>query len=366
MTDNMTELHPQHEAVRSEIAEAKLSDPEHHDLKQLPPPHIHWLKRIGLGLIGLVLLVVIVFAIGYLRFSWQKGILLQPAKILSYPVAIVGGTWLSYYDYQVDVPNVKQYIERNSPPDASVTRQMSVDVYTRKIILNKMIGEEIINKIAKAEGVSVSESDIQASYDSYVQQSGTSAAEIETYIKTLYNWSVAEFKQKLVKPQAIQEALAKAYFAEVKKQVEQLRNSIATDPKTFGDVAKKESNDPSASNGGLLEAMNTAALKTNYADSITAIETLKVGEISAVLETSRGYEIVYLEKRVAAAKKADGEMFTLRRLVKTPGFNTWLQDQVNAEIKKNRVILFEPRFRWMADCGILTKTEPDCTTTSAN
>ncbi|MFA6587575.1 MAG: peptidylprolyl isomerase [Patescibacteria group bacterium] len=362
----MTEIHPDHEAVRAEIAEAKLPDPEHHDLKKLPPPHIHWLRRIAIWLGGLVVLLILVFAVGYLRFSWQNKILLWPAKVLPYPVSIVGGEWLSYYDYQADVPNITQYVERNSPPDAEVTRNMSLDVYSRKIILNKMIGEEIINKIGLAKKLTVTQADIDKTYQNYVTQAGSTEAEISDTIKTLYNWSVDEFKQKLISSQVIQEKLAESYFAEVKNQVEQLRTEILKDPKTFGEVAKTQSDDTSAAKGGLIEPMNTAALKTAYSDSAAQIESLKVGEISNVLETSRGYEIVYLEKKEAAKKTADGNMFTLRVISKMPDYNTWIQDLVNAEIKKSRIIVFEPRFRWEADCGILTKAEPSCKTTASN
>ncbi|RJO59494.1 hypothetical protein C4546_01965 [Candidatus Parcubacteria bacterium] len=362
----MNEIHPDNQAVRSEIAQTQTPNPEPHNLKQLPPPHIHWLRRILWGLLAVILAVILVFAVGYMRFSWQTGALLWPAKVLPYPVAMIGSHWLSYLDYQNDVPNIIQYLERNETPDASAKRGMPLDVYARKIILNKMVGEDIINRLAKVKNIVINQSDIDNTYKDYIAQAGGNQSEIENYIRTLYNWSVAQFKQKLIRPQVVQNKIAEAYFAEIKKQTEDLRGAVAREPNKFSETAKTQSSDASAAKGGLLEVMNTASLKTAYGEVASAIETLKVGDVSQVLETSRGYEIVYLEKREAAAKQSDGEMFTLRRILKTPNFSVWLQDQVNAEIKKNRVILFEPRFRWEADCGILTKTEPSCTAAAQN
>lgn len=355
----MSDLHPDHEAVRAAITQSPpLPDPEHHNLKQLPPPHIHWLRRILLwGLVGVVV-VVLVFVVGFLRFSWQKPSLLWASRALHLPVAVVGGEWLAYADYQQDVPNITSYLQRNEPPDAASQRTLSTDVYTRKIILNKVIGEAILDTIAREQGVTITDADIQQTYDGYVQQSGN-AGDVEQYIQTLYGWSVAQFKQKLIRPQVIQEKLAEKYFGDVKGQVSKIRDSVTA--ATFADVASKESDDAAtAVKGGAVE-LNTAALSEAYtADAVKLITALNEKQVSAVLETSRGYEIVLLEKKVAAAKKADGTVYTLRRIAKRPDFNAWLSDLVTAKAEKLRVMLFEPRFRWESKCGVLAKTEPSC------
>jgi hypothetical protein len=361
----MSDLHPDHEAVRAAISQTPpLADLEHHDLKQLPPPHIHWLRRIALYIGGALIATVLTFAIGFLRFSWQRPSLLWAASILRLPVAIVGDQWLSYVDYQKDVPNITSYLERNEPPDAASKRTLSTDVYTRKIILNKVIGESLLSIIAKEQKVTFTEADIQKTYDGYVQQSGN-AADVEQYIKTLYGWSVDQFKQKLIKPQVIQQNLADKYFADVKGQVSAIRDRVTA--ATFSDSASKESQDaPTAVKGGALE-LNTKTIADAYtAEAVKTITALGDKQISPVLETSRGYEIVLLEKKAAATTKANGTVYTLRRIVKTPDFNTWLSDLVTAKAKALRVFLFEPRFRWEAACGVLAKAEPSCETASTN
>lgn len=355
----MSDLHPDHETVRAAITQAPpLADPEHHNLKQLPPPHIHWLRRIALGMLGAVVVVALVFAVGFLRFSWQKPSLLWAAGMMRLPVALVGSQGLSYVDYQQDVPNITSYLERNEPPDAASKRTLSTDVYTRKIILNKIIGEAILSSIAKEQAVTVAAADVQKTYDGYVQQSGN-AADVEQYIKTLYGWNVEQFKLKLIQPQVIQEKLAEKYFADVKGQVSKIRDTVTAS--TFADVASKESQDtPTAVKGGAVE-LNTTAISEQYtAEAVKTIIALGDKQISPVLETSRGYEIVILEKKAAASKKADGTVYTLRRIVKAPDFNAWLSDLVTTKAEKLRVMLFEPRFRWEAKCGVLAKAEPSC------
>lgn len=359
----MTDLHPDHEAVRAAITQMPpLADPEHHNLKQLPPPHIHWLRRIALWVLGGLVAIVLVFAVGFLRFSWQRPMVLWVARALNLPVAVVGNQWLSYVDYQQDVPNITSYLQRNEPPDAASQRTLSTDVYTRKIILNKIIGESLLSIIANEQKVTVANADIQKTYDGYVQQSGN-AAEVEQYIKTLYGWTVDQFKLKLIKPQVIQEKLAEKYFVDVKKQVADIRDRVTA--ATFADTASKESQDaPTVVKAGAIE-LNTKTIADAYtAEAMKTIIALGDKQISPVLETSRGYEIVILEKKAAASKKADGTVYSLRRIVKTPDFNTWLSNLVTAKAEKLRVMLFEPRFRWEAACGVLAKSEPSCKSTT--
>lgn len=357
----MSDIHPDHEAVHNEIAKpvGELPNPAHPELKQLPPPHIHWLKRIGLWFGVGVVAIVLIFAVGYMRFSWQSDALLWLAKYVPFPVALVGGDWLSYHEYQTDVPNISSFLERNAAPDAADTLGLSQDVYTRRIILNKMVGESVLNEIAEEKNITVTQKDIDETYESYVQQSGN-ATDVEKYIQQLYGWDVAQFKVKLIQPQVVQDKIAAAFYAEAKVEAQGIREAVAKETKTFGDVAKEKSDDASATKSGLLDALNTKQLEEAYGDAVTALKALKAGQVSEVLETTRGYEIVLVEKTEAAAKKADGTMYTLRRIVKAPNFNTWLQDAVNTKVKESRVLLFEPRFRWEADCGVQAKTEPAC------
>lgn len=363
----MPDIHPDQQAVRTELAqpEHELPNPAHAELKQLPPPHIHWLKRIGLWFAVGVVALILVFAVGFMRFSWQNSAVLWVAKYIPFPVATIGGDWLSYYEYQKDVPNIASFLERNAEPDAAAQLNLTHGVYTRRIILNKMVGESVLDSIAAERKVTVTQADIDETYNGYVQQSGN-AADVEKYIQQLYGWTVAEFKQKLIRPQVVQDKIAAQFFQEAKDATTAIREQVAKDVKTFGDVAKEKSEDASATKGGLLDVMTTKQLEDAYGEAATAVKALKVGEVSAVLETSRGYEIVYLEKSEAAAKKADGTNYTLRRILKVPDFNTWLQDTVNAKVKAKRVFVFEPRFRWEAECGVQAKTEPACEATSTN
>ena len=84
------------------------------------------------------------------------------------------------------------------------------------------------------------------------------------------------------KEQAFQRALA-------------IRDSIVNHDKEFEEMARKYSEDGSASRGGLLPMMAINDLVANYSAAATALEP---GQISQVVETEFGYHIIRLNRRM--------------------------------------------------------------------
>ncbi|MEO1023718.1 MAG: peptidylprolyl isomerase [Bacteroidota bacterium] len=96
--------------------------------------------------------------------------------------------------------------------------------------------------------------------------------------------------QIVVVPQARNDAKEAAYdFAN------QLRDSIVTHNKTIEELAKRHSQGPSGPRGGLLPLMSLNDLVSEYSAAASA---LKPGDISKVVETSFGFHVIQLVKRI--------------------------------------------------------------------
>jgi len=96
--------------------------------------------------------------------------------------------------------------------------------------------------------------------------------------------------QIAVIPEPLEDAKRKAF-----ELASNLRDSIVVHGKNFEDLARKYSDGPSASNGGLLPMMPINDLVSPYSAAATALEP---GEISQVVETSFGFHVIRLNKRV--------------------------------------------------------------------
>jgi peptidyl-prolyl cis-trans isomerase SurA len=91
-------------------------------------------------------------------------------------------------------------------------------------------------------------------------------------------------------PPATKDAREKAY-----KLAEQLRDSVVNHGKTIEEMAKKYSDGPSAPNGGKIPLISIDDLVPEYSAAATSLQP---GEISQVVETSFGFHVIRLNKRV--------------------------------------------------------------------
>lgn len=74
-----------------------------------------------------------------------------------------------------------------------------------------------------------------------------------------------------------------------------LRDSVTTGGKNFEEMARKYSDGPTGSRGGLLPLMPLDELVANYSAAASALEP---GEISEVVETQFGFHVIRLNRRV--------------------------------------------------------------------
>lgn len=91
-------------------------------------------------------------------------------------------------------------------------------------------------------------------------------------------------------PPALDDARDAAY-----QQALALRDSVTTGGKNFEEMARKYSDGPTGSRGGLLPLMPLDDLVANYSAAASALEP---GEISEVVETQFGFHVIRLNRRV--------------------------------------------------------------------
>lgn len=85
--------------------------------------------------------------------------------------------------------------------------------------------------------------------------------------------------------------------AELRKQIEAIKREVEKDPQSFGEIAKKKSEDSSAGGGGDLGFFAAPTMVPEF--SAAAFNLKKIGDISPVVETKYGFHIIQLtgEKR---------------------------------------------------------------------
>jgi peptidyl-prolyl cis-trans isomerase SurA len=98
-----------------------------------------------------------------------------------------------------------------------------------------------------------------------------------------------ELSQIVVTPPELEDARDEAL-----RKAEAIRDSVINHGKNFEEMARKYSNGPSASRGGLLPMMPLGDLVANYSAAASALQP---GEISQVVRTDFGYHVIRLNDR---------------------------------------------------------------------
>lgn len=98
-----------------------------------------------------------------------------------------------------------------------------------------------------------------------------------------------ELSQIVVTPPELEDARDEAL-----RMAEALRDSVVEHGKDFEEMARKYSDGPSASRGGLLPMMPLGDLVANYSAAASALDP---GEISQVVRTDFGYHVIRLNER---------------------------------------------------------------------
>lgn len=96
--------------------------------------------------------------------------------------------------------------------------------------------------------------------------------------------------QIVIEPPTLEDARQEALSL-----AKQLRDSVLNHGKTIEELAKRHSDGPSASDGGKLPLISLDELVPEYSAAAAALEP---GEISEVVETSFGFHVIRLNKRV--------------------------------------------------------------------
>ncbi len=96
--------------------------------------------------------------------------------------------------------------------------------------------------------------------------------------------------QIVIEPPTLEDARQEALSL-----AKQLRDSVLNHGKSIEDLARRHSDGPSASEGGKLPLISLDELVSEYSAAAAALEP---GEISEVVETSFGFHVIRLNKRV--------------------------------------------------------------------
>jgi hypothetical protein len=291
------------------------------------------IKTIAIACIAMFLTYIITIAVLFYIVGVHNSVIDKTVRILRFPVAVIGfGNVVTANELGDNLVSVRKFYEGQDFSDIG----FRVDFKTadgqkrlkikEKELLNKLIENKIIQKLAADRNIVITKTMVSQSVDREIAQFDN-GDNVSQKLFDLYGWDMNDFKEKLVKSDMYREELEKNMrasdidFTKAKDKITQAQNELKTGA-NFIDVAKKYSEGDSALVGGDLGWFTADQMMPEIS---VAVFIMKAGDQSDVIESSIGFHIIQINDK----RTEDGvdKVKISQIIVRKKDFADWLLEQ---------------------------------------
>ena len=227
------------------------------------------------------------------KFQSTSTFMYRVTKAIPFPVARVGGTFVSYEDYLFEIRHYIHYFESQQEVDFNSEQGKAQLADQRKKSLEKVVNQAYIKRIAKDKNITVSSQEIDAQIDVLRNQNrlGGDNKVFEDVLKDYWGWTVADFRRS-IEQEILSQKVLRALDTGAKSRADAALAELKSG-KSFADVAKTYSDDGATKDkGGELGFLVSKTDRNIPPQTIAALFKLKTGEYSGVTDIGWGLEIV--------------------------------------------------------------------------
>jgi len=305
---------------------------------------INWTKLIGV-IVAVALIAVIAFLVimglGIYKKRWDKDLKDTPVLgsiVRMYPAIWVDSQPITVGDYWTHFDAMKKFFGDQMGVDfeSEEGKQMLTELETQ--VKDKLREEAVISKLLEKQGVEVTQEDLDAEFEKYLdqvkqqaemagQEIGNAEEEALKMFEEQFGWnSKEEVLEYAIKPYVeqmkLQEKLEEdgTYKEEAKKVAEDVLQKVKDDPDKFADLAKEYSDDTgSAEMGGELGFFGKGMMVPEFEEAAFAMEPGQISE--ELVETDYCYDIIKVTEF-----DEENEQVNASHILIMP-FSTWLKVQ---------------------------------------
>lgn len=318
----------------------------------------NFLKKIRVSTLVYAALVILVLAfvvslIAVYAVSKPNAFSDRLKSMLPYPLIIVSyQDGITYRTLSQNMASVKRFYEAQDFGKIGLRVDFSTEdgqkrfLVREKEVLNKMIEDEAIKRLARERGIRVSAEEAAQGVSRKLAEYGN-GEEVKKDLDRLYGWTLADFEEKVVMPGLYQEKLQESFAKEVDtasaaKEKIQLAQSALRAGKSFTDVAKQYSDGQTAADGGSLGWFASEDLALELRQPVML---QKVGMPGDVVESGLGFHILLVEE----IKKEDSrQLYRLRQIFTR---KITFADFLSEKMRGLSVMVLSPEYQWNAEAA---------------
>ena len=292
-------------------------------------------RTMVLGILGLVVVLITALFVMYYGFpnTWFGRFV---GTRLPFPVVMSGNQIVVQSKVlNENVASIKRFYESQDFSQMGIRVDFSTDEGKQRLklrerdLLNKMLEDATIERLAKAEGIVVTPQMAQEDVEKRLKEYGA-ADKVEMTIARLYGWTLRDFEAKVVVPSLYEEALSKKFEERVTNEATKEKIDLAVkELKRSGDfnaVVEKYSDGRTKANGGDLGWFHLEELAPELR---SAVDTAKVGDPTDMIESSLGYHILLVKETKIESNE---RLFHLSQIfVRKENFADWLMEKIREQ-----------------------------------
>lgn len=276
----------------------------------------HSIVRISIGLLIAVVIGFLAYCgLALYKFQSTSGFIYDVTKVLPFPVAKTGSSWVSYESYLFELRRNMHYYESQQEADFSTKSGKDQLDRLKKQAMDRVIREAYTKQLADKHDVSVSNRAVndQVSLVRKQNRLGTSDRVFRDVLKEFWGWTPDDFKRSLR-----QEMLQQAVVAKLDTQTRERANSAKTQLTSgtpFETVATQMSDDTATkAAGGVLPAPVTSSDRSLAPVLSDRIFRLQANEVSDIINTGYTLEIVKILEASPNSRRVARIQFILKNI----------------------------------------------------
>jgi hypothetical protein len=276
--------------------------------------------RISLGLLLLVLVVFFgVCGLDLYKFQGTSGFIYDVTRVVPFPVAKTGPSWVSYEAYLFELRRDMHYYQAQQQAEFKSKDGKAQLTRLKKQALAQVIQDAYVKQLAAQHNLRVSRQavDNQVGLVKSENRLGSSDRALREVLNEFWGWNEADFKRELSQQLLAQTVVAKldtATNARAQAALTQLKGGA-----DFAALAAQLSEDPATkAAGGQYPAALTLSDRQVPPAITAALFKLQPGQISGIVNTGYTLDIVKLTDKAAGSVHGAHIQFNLK------GINTYV------------------------------------------
>ncbi|MFT4532554.1 MAG: hypothetical protein ACI9T8_000578 [Candidatus Saccharimonadales bacterium] len=249
-------------------------------------PLQHSKHRIVILTTSLFLAAILIFSVVSVLFLYKfqstSGFMYKVTRVVPFPIARTGGTFIAYENYLFELGHYIHYYENQQQLSFETEAGAAQLESYKERAVNKIVNDAYIKLIAEEKGVSVDDSEIDEQIRIAREQNrlGSDDGVFEDVLKEFWNWSVVDFRRSL-KNEVLEQKVLRELDPDTEQRAVEVLGRLAAGEDFVALAAELSDDLPTKASGGEFGLVN----KSNRNVSQQTVDTLfklSDGETSGV------------------------------------------------------------------------------------